>query len=543
MTSSNPQEVTAAFSHVHLDTEAPHTRHEILTLVMHWLDRNGYSTSLWTLREEGGLQDREAEHRRKHIRSMTEGILSGNWDSVTSLTVKSTFRGNKAFQYALARQQYLEIVSSRDSQKALAFIVRRLKPLEQYAPEAEFHALCYLLTCRSVHESSHFRSWDETNGRQRIIDEFPSVLSVPDPTPRVTECDPARLETLLRQACAYQVLSQSRLPDRMVHINSILHDYTRRVIPNAVTQQWTLGPSARCMTFCGPHDNYVASTDGEGKLYAWQTAVLTTDTTMPEPYATVSVDDLYSKIWDLNSPRGDSGEAVVAAASADGAIWIWNVNDGTVSRIPSHTRDAYTCCFTSPRLVATGGYDKMTNLVDIETGTVVRSFPGHTASVTSVAVNNTGTVVASASKDGRVCFFDLGSGVCINTLCDSVSDVAISSIGFSPDGETLATSTMNSTVRLWDLAASRKLPTRLKGHVNTRKNFIGMCFGSSSDVVYSGSEDGVVHAWTTDGRVMGKLSHDGTSVHTLRWSQKHSVLATCAHDGVLRLWSYDDALP
>ena len=68
---------------------------------------------------------------------------------------------------------------------------------------------------------------------------------------------------------------------------------------------------------------------------------------------------------------------------------------------------------------------------------------------------------------------------------------------------------MNSTVMIWDLATARMRQPRLKGHVDIRRNFISVRYGSSNDVIYSGNQDGRVRAWRPDGAVLTTLAHEG----------------------------------
>lgn len=71
-------------------------------------------------------------------------------------------------------QQYLELIERQEYQIALAFLKRYLKPMEGTAASTpnEFLNLCYLLTCKSVGDADHFRSWDGVLGREKLADEL-----------------------------------------------------------------------------------------------------------------------------------------------------------------------------------------------------------------------------------------------------------------------------------------------------------------------------------------------------------------------------------
>lgn len=72
-------------------------------------------------------------------------------------------------------QEYLELIERQEYQKAFAFLNRRLKPMEGTAASTpnEFLNLCYLLTCKSVADAGHFRSWGGVlGGREKLADEL-----------------------------------------------------------------------------------------------------------------------------------------------------------------------------------------------------------------------------------------------------------------------------------------------------------------------------------------------------------------------------------
>lgn len=71
-------------------------------------------------------------------------------------------------------------MQTQQSQRAFTFLNKRLKPLEGHlngrdgveVAEGEFAELCYLLTCRSVRDSSLFGWWQgELRGRELLADE------------------------------------------------------------------------------------------------------------------------------------------------------------------------------------------------------------------------------------------------------------------------------------------------------------------------------------------------------------------------------------
>lgn len=62
--------------------------------------------------------------------------------------------------------------------KAFTHLTKRLKPLEHYysSTENEFKDLCYLLTTKSLHDTS-FKNWEGVHGgRENLISQFQNMI-------------------------------------------------------------------------------------------------------------------------------------------------------------------------------------------------------------------------------------------------------------------------------------------------------------------------------------------------------------------------------
>ena len=68
----------------------------------------------------------------------------------------------------------------------------------------------------------------------------------------------------------------------------------------------------------------------------------------------------------------------------------------------------------------------------------------------SVAIDPTGQTVASGSLDRTIKIWDLKTGRLLQTL-DGHSDWVIS-VAFSPDAKTLVSASKDETIRLWNVA-------------------------------------------------------------------------------------------
>src|SRR5947207_5989506 len=88
---------------------------------------------------------------------------------------------------------------------------------------------------------------------------------------------------------------------------------------------------------------------------------------------------------------------------------------------------------------------------------------GHTSSVASVAFSPDGKTLASGSLDTTIKLWDMTTGKERATLKGHTEKVM--KVAFSPDGKTLASGCQDGTIKLWDVATDKERAT-LKGHTN-----------------------------------------------------------------------------
>ena len=100
-------------------------------------------------------------------------------------------------------------------------------------------------------------------------------------------------------------------------------------------------------------------------------------------------------------------------------------------------------------------------LWDVETGELKGVLTGHTKKVTSVAFSPDGVTLASASVDGTVRLWHTETGELKGVLTGD--EYRGGSVVFSPDGGTLASTSLKKTVLLWDVETG-ELKGVLTGH-------------------------------------------------------------------------------
>ena len=98
----------------------------------------------------------------------------------------------------------------------------------------------------------------------------------------------------------------------------------------------------------------------------------------------------------------------------------------------------------------------------MNTGAEIRTFKGHKKWVSSVAFSPDGNSLASASADKTAIFWNLTTGEILDTF---KHDDEIRSIAFSPSGDIFATGSNDMSIKLW-LVGNKEQLCILRGHAN-----------------------------------------------------------------------------
>lgn len=154
---------------------------------------------------------------------------------------------------------------------------------------------------------------------------------------------------------------------------------------------------------------------------------------------------------------------------------------------------------------------------------------GHSDYIQDVSFSPDGSSIATASIDTTVKLWQR-DGSQIHTLKGHTDNV--NSVSFSPDGDILATASNDQTARLWKVDG--QLITTLTGHQGWVNS---ISFSPDGQTLATASDDTTIKLWTTDGEEIQELRGHQSWVSSVSFSPDGQTLATGSGDTSVKLWA------
>ncbi len=189
------------------------------------------------------------------------------------------------------------------------------------------------------------------------------------------------------------------------------------------------------------------------------------------------------------------------SASSDRTLRVWDLNQGTL-RAPLYGHaDAVWACAISPQpvalpsqsarwLAASGGADRLIKIWDLDSAQAILSLKGHGNTITDIAFHPKGDQVLSVSKDRTARLWSLADGTNKVLLTD---DSPLTACAFHPDGQRLVFGAEDGRLIVVNMEMEyiATLGTASNGAISS-------CgFSANGQLIYATATDGSIRLWSS----------------------------------------------
>lgn len=232
--------------------------------------------------------------------------------------------------------------------------------------------------------------------------------------------------------------------------------------------------------------------------------------------------------------------SLIASASADETIRLWDVNTGKcIDVFDGHNETVSSVAFSHDSLsVLSGSHDKTIRLWCIDTGECVQTLEGHNYPILSVAFSHDSSLIASASSDNVIRLWRVDTSECVHILGMAQDDDQdqTSFIAFSHDSSLLASGLGDRIAQLWDTNTGTCVQM-LPSYEAPESQDYGASLAFSHDLsLVASTLDQIVRVWHADtGECVQEFHGHRNDVFSVAFSHDSSLIVSASGDYTIRL--------
>ncbi|MFB2934605.1 trypsin-like peptidase domain-containing protein [Aerosakkonemataceae cyanobacterium BLCC-F154] len=204
------------------------------------------------------------------------------------------------------------------------------------------------------------------------------------------------------------------------------------------------------------------------------------------------------------------GQTIASGSVEDRVIRIWNLHSGKLLHsLTGHSYPIWSIAFTpDSQTLVSSSVDRTIKIWDVSKGQLLRTLTGHLNIIKSVAVSPYGAIIASGTysnkdvtggvnsteDDSTIKIWNRNTGELLRTLKGHSG--TISSLAIDPFGHILASGSYDGTIKIWSLHTGQLLHTLdVKNRQGSPVEVLSIAFGGDAQTLISGSADGTVKIW------------------------------------------------
>lgn len=231
------------------------------------------------------------------------------------------------------------------------------------------------------------------------------------------------------------------------------------------------------------------------------------------------------------SPDGQA----IASVGSDKTLKLWHVDGTLLNVLRGHSNWIRSVSF-SPKnqmgLLVTGSEDRTLRVWNAQNDNLARIFPGQTSLVRSVSYSPDGQIIAASQDDGTIRLWRL-DGRPMPVL--EKQPIRINSVSFSPDSRLLASGSWNGAIKLWNLQDGTA-----KQLTDEATSVRSVSFSPNGQLLAVAQGDGIVKLWDVPtGRLAQTLEGHQAPVNQVVFSRDGQMIASASEDKTLQVWRID----